>query len=428
MLLILLLRVLLLIADKNLFKSSSWTAFQVYNDFHSKVLNFYPVQFNQIPINIGEKYDTETNSFQPLIAGLYWFLFDTFTNVVGNINYTLRDVITGDKAFIFVSEFKMGVIAQNYLGSVQPESRLQMFSQCPYYVWEQSMIGMSWGGFNIDNLSPSSPVAFSVLKHSSLLGNFAVSPPRSPFQFDVVFINSGQCWNEALHTFTAPVNGIYIFSFSTITTISNLEVILIINGKQSVPSHFCRMITYFVDGEVLTICCSIVLLLTGGDSVYISWNFRPQIDRYEQASFKGFLYAPPNNMSVVWSAAISRPSKLSVDDQRDITLTDVIINVGGVFRGNDTSKVIIPINGVYYVTFRALQPINVTAALFVNRRKHMEIISVGYFMHTLTLERSFLLHLTTGNSLSLRLIALSNKQTDTYIIQWLFTGLLVVQS
>ena len=94
-------------------------------------------------MNIGERYDAITNSFQPFKADLYWFLFDIFADTSGNIINTLRDAITGDNTLIYASDCKMMVIAQKHLESVQLESRLQIFSQYSCYVWKEGMFGMS---------------------------------------------------------------------------------------------------------------------------------------------------------------------------------------------------------------------------------------------------------------------------------------------
>ena len=112
---------------------------------------------------------------------------------------------------------------------------------------------------NLDDLSCKPPVAFSVLKCSSVLGNFVPRSPSSPFQFDVVLINSGQCWNESLYIFTAPVDGIYSFSFGAIiSTNSRHEVALIINDKpkRTEFSPIWRMDKNTFDDEVLTVCYS----------------------------------------------------------------------------------------------------------------------------------------------------------------------------
>ena len=81
----------------------------------------------------------------------------------------------------------------------------------------------------------------------------------------------------------------------------------------------------------------------------------------------------------------------------DIAFSDAIVNVGRIFKGNDASKVIIPARGVYYITFGALwTSVNVTATLFVNGSKHVDIIAFSYYLSVMNQEHNFVLHLTTG--------------------------------
>ena len=262
-------------------------------------------------------------------------------------------------------------------------------------------------------------------KRSSLFTTNDFTNPL--FKFDDILVNSGQCWNKTSYNFIAPVDGIYIFSFSAITTIAQNvknDVVLVIEGKKIVNLSICKTSKIFSHSSVYTMCCSTVLMLTRDNYVYIRWEFYPNNDRYEQASFKGFLYAPPNNVSVAWSVSTRRHfSKLNFSDQLDVAFTKVIVNVGRVFKENDTNKVIIPINGVYYVTVSACQPRDATIVLLVNGKKQMEIISFDY----ITQERSFLLHLTTGTSLSLRLIT-AKLHFIPHELEYSLTGLLVVQS
>ena len=388
------------------------TAFQVCNDFDTKVLKLSPVNYNHIPINIGNSYIVKTHSFQPCKADLYWFLFDICSDASGRINYTMCDVKEGGKCTdIYASNNKMSVSSQNDLRFVLPQNQLQMFSQYRHNKRKNVSYGMVWGGFNIELISTNTLIAFNVVKRNGVGAiNHAISAKMLyVVQFDVVLINSGYGWNEATHTFTAPITGIYILNFSTITAIS-AEIRLVTQTVTAVYERPCPVLCYETSLETVT--CSFVVKLEQGGSAYVKW-FSTDYS-YHQVSFRGFLYAPSSHASIAWSAVSKNPNVTKAHN--DLDFDNVLVNSGEAFKFFDTSKVIIPRSGIYYVIFQTYHlPVDFANALFVNRTKHIEIItgSEPTRNRNSLLERSILLKLVAGTRLSLQrtkpTIFVSNK-------------------
>ena len=68
---------------------------------------------------------------------------------------------------------------------------------------------------------------------------------------------------------------------------------------------------HFISIEINTLrthSCNVILKFEQSDSVHIEWleipTFINMDERYNQASFKGFLYAPTNQMSIAWDARV----------------------------------------------------------------------------------------------------------------------------
>ena len=341
-----------------------------------------------------------THSFQPCKAGLYWFLLDICSDASGIMNYTMCDVTAGGKCTGIYATTKMSVSSQNELRFVHPQNQLQMFSQYRQNKRKNMSYGMVWGGFNIELISTDPPIAFSVVKQSGVVGTtFAQCADitkmfNSTFllEFDVVLVNSGHGWNETTHTFTAPVSGIYILNFSILTEYYE-EIYLSICNFTAQNSTACIVSIY--EKDLKTVTCSLVVELRRSDSAnLVQWTE----DHYQQVSFRGFLYSPSSHVSIVWSA-ISRNFHLT-NAQNDIHF-DILVNIGKVFTSNDTSKVIIPINGIYYIIFRThFKPDDSAIALFVNGAKSIEITTNSELHSNLSLERCILLQLAAGTSLS----------------------------
>ena len=429
----------MVLAERFYGQSTATIIFQVYNELNSKISGFSPTQYSHMPINFGNNYDTVTNSFRPKRAGLYWFLFDSFTDGLGRINYTMEDVMTGESTSIFSMKSKMCVLSRTDLRNLQPQSRLQMYSTYRYLVWEDDMYGMAWGGFNLNDISTNPPIAFSVVSYNNSLkiNNRVINMTTSSnttsytliFNFNLVIVSTGQCWNNVTNTFTALVYGLYIFSFSANTKDKTACVSLVI---EHVKKTSFKLITMYLASK-LTDGTDGIYFVSGSELVMMNANSTAQIftllnkDRFDQASFRGFHYAPPNNTFVAWSTRNfeNQVNHYSESKLRSF-LSEDVINIGNVFRENDTSKAIIPKSGVYYVIFKACLVGNAKIGLYVDNRKQIEIAVEGNQFAVSTYERNILLQLVAENSLSVRIIY--GKIHMIKVIRPLFAGFLIAPS
>ena len=405
-----------------------------------KALQLSPVKFNHISINIGNTYVSSTDSFQPCKAGLYWFHFDTHFDNLGRTIYTMRDVTTGeDYSSIIANESTKSVRSLSDLRNVTSQAQLQMFSQCKHNLSSNVTFGMTWGGMSIDSISTDPPTAFSVIKQNSYIDDISyiisekLHYTKDALQFDFIFVNSGQCWNEITDSFTAPTTGIYILNFSTVTTINNAVVSFVIYRNISnlyfQPGREDCYLAGMERNTLRTHSCNAILKLEHGDSVHMKWQEVPPFSNinewYYQASFKGFLYAPTNQISIVWDARLNIESYNDIS--KDLVLHDVLVNIGEVFKSNDTSKVFIPKTGVYYVIFKTYRlPSDFAVALFVNGSKTLEITSINSIYDSC--ERNILLQLAAGTCLSLRsTVNCTNTKCSSELILGI-AGFLVLQS
>ena len=162
---------------------------------------------------------------------------------------------------------------------------------------------------------------------------------------------------------------------------------------------------------------SAVVLLQQNDTVTLHTKYEDLyglIDKY-WLSFKGFMYAPSHQLPIAWSvhATNSEGSPNWISLRRDIcqtisniTFNKISVNVGDVWSST-TNGAIIPVKGLYYVTFVLLYAkCHLEASLFVNDLATTSIVKTtcvnrGYFM---TKERSVLLSLTKKDIVTVKII------------------------
>ena len=394
--------------------------FQVYSDFSSKPHGLSPVQYSHVYINIGNCYDVVTHSFRPLRDGVYWFIFDTFANELGKVDYSMRELLKDPiVTSIYAERCVKNVFSRSDLRQFQGSSRLQMFSKYQYFVWEDGMHGITWGGFYINNISSDPPIAFNVVSNNMIEDDSYDTIMAEAFSFGLVLVNSGKCWNALTRTFTAPFDGIYYFSFSTITRMTHIKVVL---KYGNILTNYTRQEWILRNHNILmtdqlhtsllrsddfvpitrSVSGSAILQIAKGVSAFI---FKETYD-FTQASFRGFLYAPPNSKFVAWCSQMTRDMKFG---EESIYFDTVSVDIGGVFKYIDKSVAEVPKGGIYYVNFNAICVAPYGIGLFVNNIKRLEIISYdkddGVFMEY---ERSALLKLAAGDEMSLRVINFTN--------------------
>ena len=393
--------------------------------------NVYPLYFKYILINIQNGYDANSNSFQPPKAGLYWFLFDVSSNESIPAHYWISDSATGANTSIVKTKSTTKTLSQNNLFYVQPLSKLKIFAQNAINLTQVNLHALTWSGFYIETISSTPPIAFSVARlNESLLPNKALA-------FNVVYINIGQCWNDSTYVFIAPVSGVYIFSFSCTTKRLLGDINMVINNAHITPIQTSSLqkstMIIGVHGttsinSVISVSGSAVIKLYKNDSAFIAKDSR---NDYSQASLRGFLYSPVSDMFIAWSARLVKEEKrFTFDVLDDFNFEDISLNIGDVFKGDKNSTVIIPVDGIYYVTFQTAMIPSATITLSINGTELNEITLIEVSDKTYasgSYERSLLLQLTSGNKLSLSLRLQYGKSVFfTCDFSPVFAGFLVV--
>ena len=185
---------------------------------------------------------------------------------------------------------------------------------------------------------------------------------------------------------------------------------------------------------------SAVVLLRQNDRVtlhtkYTALNYG-RIDKF-WLSFKGFMYAPSHQLPVAWSVhatnSIGHENWYAQYDSSDIcqtmsniTFNKISVNVGDVWSST-TNGAIIPVGGLYYVTFVLLYAkCHLEASLFVNDLATTSIVKTtcvdwGYLM---TRERSVLLSLAKKDIVTVKIINGTVATFRTRLITS-FAGILV---
>ena len=285
-----------------------------------------PIPFSSVLINVGNSYDTVTNSFKPSKAGYFWFVFDISADLSGKVNYWMRDITTGDISSISSSRNKLSILSRSDFKHLQPSSQLQMFSEHSYSVSKEGLKGISWGGFNIDEISMNPLIAFSVIQTENMFDTIdhIIYSGRfyQQYIFNVVLVNLGQCWNATMNMFTATVRGAYIFSFSANTNNSNVLANLIILNDFSKQFESKTISLYssqiLIDGFSHTISGSEIVMLNKGDLTFLNFGLTKitlaeSYRDFRQTSFRGFFYSVPHNLSVIWLARLFKESVSTSD-------------------------------------------------------------------------------------------------------------------
>ena len=160
-----------------------------------------------------------------------------------------------------------------------------------------------------------------------------------------------------------------------------------------------------------------MLSLQQHDSITLYTRYKANSEKDDSflLSFKGYMYAPLHQLPVAWSVhATNNEFPVTCDAHTDdfcrkianITFNKISVNVGGVWSSM-TNEAIIPVRGLYYVTFVLLYADgNLEASLFVNDLATTSIVKttcdiVGCLM---TRERAVLLSLAEKDVVTVKII------------------------
>ena len=160
---------------------------------------------------------------------------------------------------------------------------------------------------------------------------------------------------------------------------------------------------------------STVVSLRQNDTVTLETIYSSDHKNIQRLSFKGFMYAPSHQLPVAWSVHATNNEDVGncnsqtwdmCQTMSNITFNKISVNVGDVWS-SITNEAIIPVGGLYYVTFVLLYAkCHLEASLFVNDLATTSIVKTtcvdwGYLM---TRERSVLLSLTKKDIVTVKII------------------------
>ena len=203
---------------------------------------------------------------------------------------------------------------------------------------------------------------------------------------------------------------------------------------KDLESYFAWVIDMLFLGRDL-ISRSTVVSLRQNDTVTLETIYSSGHKNVQWLSFKGFMYAPSHQLPIAWSVHATNNEDFGNCDPHtfdmcqtmsSITFNKISVNVGDVWSST-TNGAIIPVGGLYYVTFVLLYAkCHLEASLFVNDLATTSIVkttcdNMGYLM---TRERSVLLSLTKKDIVLVKII---NGTVATFRTRLLtsFAGILV---
>ena len=230
-----------------------------------------------------------------------------------------------------------------------------------------------WSAFLLDNLM-CPLVAFCVGRTTSYTQTGLIN-------FTASFINVGYAFNITTNTFTAPSNGIYVFSLSCGAESGQPYIVLLCINTTTDKSPTCYGLVKNSTSHngIDTSSRTFAISLATGDKAYVSLNKgRLFSDGGYQTSFAGFLYEPLNGRKVIWS--VHQNSSMS-GQYNPFPFNVVSVNIGNGWKTANNTFVA-PYSGVYQLhmtaTAQSLLKVDyklwwkgiVYASIYIGTKKH----------------------------------------------------------
>ena len=249
---------------------------------------------NKITIK-GSQWDPDTYSFNVTqsAAGLYFVALSVGTRRRTPVNYILHKSGMRFGGITRTSDIHKpyhDVISHDFLIPLYEADTLHVSSQYriySYYIGLETSLSI----FSLTHSMLDETAAFCVAS------NHTISGYRKPVPFNTYLYNAGRHYNPLNHTYTAPSDGIYYFSFSVgLNAHSEAEFVLYKNNKAYV--NIIRRSTKHNGKD--TIGRSVMMRLNRGDMVFMV-NEAGQTARSSlmmETSFSGFKYQPKHGNMV----------------------------------------------------------------------------------------------------------------------------------
>ena len=248
-----------------------------------------PLPLNQTVTIKGSQWDPDTYSFKVTqsAAGLYFVGLSVGALRDTRANYILHKSGRRFGGIIRTSYIENGVInviSHDFLIPLYEADTLHVSSQNNVYSSPKQR-DTSLSIFSLTHTMVDETAAFCVAS------NHTISGYRKPVPFNSYLYNAGRHYNPLNHTYTAPSDGIYYFSFSVgLNAHSEAEFVMYKNNKAYV--NIIRNSTKH-DGTD-TIGRSVMMRLHRGDRVFMVNQARrtARSSPMMETSFSGFKYQP----------------------------------------------------------------------------------------------------------------------------------------
>ena len=304
-----------------------------------------PLLFHTTTAQRGNSYKLNTGDFTVPVNGTYVFHLSSGVNGSSAIKMGLQG---GGKAGINVfrnstSHNDQDLLSRDFI-YILPQGSVITMNLVTGIGYSADMKQVLWSVFLLDNLM-CSLVAFCVGIATSYTQTGLIN-------FSTSFVNVGYAFNITTNTFTAPSNGIYVFSLSCGAESGQPYIVLLCTNTTTDKSPNCYGLvknSTSHNGRDMSSRTFAISLVTG-DKAYVSLNKgRLFSDEGIQTSFAGFLYEPLNGRKVIWS--VHQNSSMS-GQYNPFPFNVVSVNIGNGWKTANNTFVA-PYSGVYQLHMTA---------------------------------------------------------------------------
>ena len=292
-----------------------------------------PFIFDQLIAQRGQSYNLTTGYFKPQVSGTYVFHLSSAIPPLKPINLAIqKNSVYANIYRTTISHNGWDTTSRNAIYNLAKDTQIYLnlsfgFAGCG------PMRQASWSVFLLDNLVQPL-VTFWVGRTSSLT-------TIGKIDYTSMIVNVGSAWDMTTNKFTAPYNGVYVFSLNCgALGGQGYDVYVYVNN---VVTHAMALTSTSHNGIDIS-SRTFAISLMAGDVVFsgLSWGMLFSDTGYE-TSFSGFLYEPRNVLKVIWSVHQTTNTN---SQSNPLPFDDVAVNVGNGWNAV-TNKFAAPHSGVY---------------------------------------------------------------------------------
>lgn len=301
------------------------------------------VNYNDVLVNTATNFDSMTNKYTAPASDIYWFPASVGISAYDTMSYSL---VGGqyDVNIYRTNTAPTGPDTQSrdIIQAVEAGQELYVSSSSPTYSNDRRQT--MWGGVRLSSVFQQ-VIAFAVARDSE-------QRSVGTIQFDRIYVNTGNGWDNTTNEFVAPRDGIYYLSFSAaVSIVYSLDVRLVRNGARIIKLWRGHQDQKGMD----TLSRATLLSMTAGDRVKLELvSGGVYSDSSQQTSFSGFLVEQSDPSGVIaWSAHKTGGETIKTNppaEQPPVSFNQTFVNVGGAWDG---TYIRAPVSGIYYVHINA---------------------------------------------------------------------------